>query len=143
MTTLNPYINFRGQAKEAAEFYQSVFGGELGLSTFGDFGMPVEPGEEHLVMHAQLTTASGLVLMLSDTPTHMELNVGNNISVSLSGGPGESDELHGYFDRLAEGGTVTEPLVEAPWGDSFGMVVDRFGINWLVNIGGAPQEQEQ
>lgn len=141
MTTLNPYINFRGQAKEAAEFYQSVFGGELGLSTFGDFGMPVEPGEEHLVMHAQLTTASGLVLMLSDTPSHMELNVGNNISVSLSGGPGESDELHRYFDRLAEGGTVTEPLVEAPWGDSFGMVVDRFGINWLVNIGGAPQEQ--
>jgi PhnB protein len=141
MTTLNPYINFRGQAKEAAEFYQSVFGGELGLSTFGDFGMPVEPGEEHLVMHAQLTTAGGLVLMLSDTPTHMELNVGNNISVSLSGGPGESDELHGYFDQLAEGGTVTEPLVEAPWGDSFGMVVDRFGINWLVNIGGAPQEQ--
>jgi len=140
MTTLNPYISFRGQAREAAEFYQAVFGGELGVSTFGDFGTPVEPGEEHLVMHAHLTTASGLVLMLSDTPSSMDLTVGDNISVSLSGGPHEADELRGYFEKLSEGGTVTEPLVEAPWGDSFGMLVDRFGINWLVNIGGAPQQ---
>jgi PhnB protein len=137
MTTLNPYINFRGQAKEAVEFYHSVFGGDLRVSTFADFGMPVEPGEEHLVMHSQLTTDNGLVLMVSDTPKHMELTVGDNISVSLSGT--ESDELHGYFDKLAEGGTIREPLVQAPWGDSFGMLTDRFGINWLVNIGSSPE----
>jgi PhnB protein len=139
MTTLNPYLNFRGQAKEAIEFYRSVFGGELGLSTFADFGMPVEPGEEHLVMHAQLVAPDGFVLMASDTPAHMDLTPGDNISVSLSGGPEESERLHGWFDALAAGGSIDEPLVPAPWGDSFGMLTDRFGIRWLVNIGGTPQ----
>jgi PhnB protein len=135
MSTLNPYLNFRGQAGEAIDFYASVFGGEATKSTFADFGMPVEPGEEHLVMHSQLITPSGFTLMAADVPSHMPLTVGDNVSVSLSGT--EHDELTGWFEKLAEGGSVLEPLVKAPWGDSFGMLTDRFGIHWLVNIGSA------
>jgi len=136
-TVLNPYINFRGQAKEAGEFYQSVFGGELTQSTFDEFQMPTEQGEGGLIMHSQLTTPGGLTLMISDVPTGMEYNPGNNISVSLSGD--DEDELRGYFDKLADGGTIGVPLEKAPWGDSFGQLVDKFGIGWLVNIAG-PKE---
>lgn len=136
---LNPYLNFRGNAKAAGEFYQSVFGGELTVSTFGDYGMPVDDSEKDQVMHSQLTTPSGFTLMLSDTPSHMEYNPGSNISVSLSGGPAEKEELTGYYNKLVEGGTVSEPLADAPWGDTFGMAVDKFGINWLVNIAGQQQ----
>jgi len=137
MATLNPYLNFRGNAKQAMEFYHSVFGGTLDSSTFADFGMPVEPDEAGLVMHSQLTTPSGFTLMGSDTPKHMAWSPGENaFSVSLSGSDAENAELTGYFTALAEGGEITEPLVLAPWGDSFGMVVDKFGINWLVNIAG-------
>ena len=136
MTILNPYLSFRGQAKEAIEFYHSVFGGDLRMNTFAEFGVPVAPGEEGQIMHAQLTSPNGLVLMAADTPQQMELTVGDNITVSLSGR--ESEELHGYFDALAAGGRIDEPLVPAPWGDSFGMLTDRFGIHWMVNIGSSP-----
>jgi PhnB protein len=68
----------------------------------------------------------------------MELNQGSNISISLSGD--DEAELTGYYEKLTEGGTVVEPLAKAPWGDSFGMAIDRFGIQWLVNIAGAKPE---
>jgi len=131
---LNPYLSFRGQAKEAMEFYESVFGGRLTSSTFAEFDMPAEPGEADLIMHAQLVTPAGLILMGSDVPSSMPYTVGDNISVSLSGD--DEDALHGWFDALAEGGEITLPLEKAPWGDSFGQLTDRFGIHWLVNIGG-------
>ncbi|MGA1836205.1 VOC family protein [Herbiconiux sp. 11R-BC] len=137
-TNLNPYISFTGEARSAMEFYQSVFGGELTSSTFGDFGMAHDPSESGLVMHAQLVSPNGLVLMASDTPASMEYKPGTNVSVSLSGT--DEAELHGYWDKLSEGATIAQPLEKAPWGDSFGMLADRFGINWLVNIGGTPQE---
>jgi PhnB protein len=134
MTTLNPYLNFRGDAREAMESYQRIFGGELTVSTFGDFGAEVEPEEVDLVMHAQLTGDAGIVFMGSDTPKHLNYREGNNFSMSLSGSDADEAQLSGFFDRLAEGGTVQQPLTVAPWGDSFGMVQDRFGITWLVNI---------
>ncbi|AJT42171.1 VOC family protein [Psychromicrobium lacuslunae] len=137
-TRLNPYISFNGKAKEAMEFYQSVLGGELTSSTFGEFQAPVEPAELDLIMHSQLETPSGFTLMASDTPAHMgELKEGNNFSVSLSGD--DDAELRGYWDKLTEGGTVSMPLEKAPWGDSFGMLTDKFGIDWLVNITGAAE----
>jgi len=133
-TVLNPYINFRGQAKEALDFYQSVFGGTLTVSTFAEAGMPVEPGEESQIMHGQLETPAGFTLMAADVPTGMELTSGSSISVSLSGDA--EAELRGYYEKLTESGTVTVPLEKAPWGDTFGMAIDKFGINWLVNIAG-------
>ena len=133
-TILTPYVSFRDNAREAMEFYKSVFGGELTVSTFGDFQASDDPSEQDKVMHSQLTTPGGLVLMAADTPDSMEYTPGTSISISLSGD--DEPELTGYYEKLADGGTVTEPLAKAPWGDSFGMCVDRFGINWLVNIAG-------
>jgi PhnB protein len=132
-TTLNPYLGFRDNAREAMTFYQSVFGGDLALSTFGEFQASEDPAEAGKIMHGMLTTNNGLVLMGADTPNGMDLASGSSISVSLSGD--DESELRGYWDKLAgDGGTVTVPLEPAPWGDIFGMCTDRFGTAWLVNV---------
>lgn len=133
---LNPYISFRDNARDAITFYESVFGGELTISTFADYQASENPAEANKVMHAMLTTASGLSLMAADTPEGMEYTPGDNVSVSLSGEATDDAELRGYWDKLVDGGSVTVPLETAPWGDAFGMCVDKFGIAWLVNIAG-------
>ena len=132
---LNPYLNFRGTAREAMEFYQSVFGGELAMNTYADFGTTEDPTEKDQIMHSQLESPSGLTIMAADTPASMALNVGDNVSVSLSGE--DEDELTGYWDKLAVDAQNTMGLNKAPWGDTFGMLTDKFGINWLVNISGS------
>lgn len=136
-TRLNPYLGFRDTARQAMEFYRSVFGGELTVSTFGDFHASDDPAEQDKVMHSQLETPGGLVLMAADTPNRMPYTPGDTFSVSLSGGAHADAELRGYWEKLVDGGTVLEPLAVAPWGDAFGMVKDRFGTTWLVNIAGA------
>jgi PhnB protein len=133
---LNPYLNFKDNAREAMTFYRSVFGGELTISTFADLNAPVEPTEKDLVMHSMLEAANGLVLMGADTPSHMAHEQPAGFSVSLSGD--DDTTLRGFWDGLAAGGNVTMPLDTAPWGDSFGMLVDKFGITWLINIAGTP-----
>jgi len=133
--TLNPYINFRGQARAALEFYQSVFKGNLNIMRFADTpGVPTAEGEGDNVMHGQLNGEHGIVLMCADVPAQMEHQPFNG-SISLSGD--DESTLRGYWAELTVGGTVVEPLVQAPWGDSFGMCVDRFGIQWMVNIAGS------
>lgn len=133
-TRLNPYLSFRDTARPAMEFYRSVFGGELTVSTFAEMHASEDASEQDKVMHSMLTTDQGLVLMAADTPNAMELTPGSNYSISLSG---EDDgELRGYWEKLSDGGTVTLPLERAPWGDSFGMCIDRFGVSWMVNIAG-------
>ena len=127
---LNPYIGFSDNARQAMEFYRDVFGGELTLSTFGDMGA-AQPGEENKIMHASLDTPSGFALMASDTPAGMQRSEGSFISISLSG---DDDALRGYFTKLSDGGSVTMPLEKQMWGDEFGMCVDRFGVQWMVNV---------
>jgi PhnB protein len=133
-STLNPYLNFRGQAREAMDFYQRVFGGEVQRSTFAEFGMSHDPAEGEQIMHSQLRSPSGFVLMAADVPADMPLTPGGTYSISLSGD--DEAELRGYWDGLADGATVTVPLERAPWGDVFGMLVDRFGVSWLVDVAG-------
>jgi PhnB protein len=128
---LNPYLSFRDNAREAMSFYQSVFGGELDVSTFADFQASDDPAEQDMIMHSQLETPDGFVLMGSDTPARMEYQPQAGVSVSLSGD--DEAKLRGFWERLSEGGTVTMPFDKAPWGDTFGMCVDRFGTSWLVN----------
>jgi PhnB protein len=131
-TILNPYLNFRGNAREAMEFYKGVFGGTLTVATFAEFGASTGPDEDALVMHADLEGPAGIRFMAADVPLRMEYQPGSNFSMSLGG---EDDaELRGYFEQLADGGAVLQPLVTASWGDTFGMCKDRFGIHWLVNI---------
>ena len=129
---LNPYVTFAGNAREAMSFYRDVFGGELTINTFGEYGTD-DPALADKTMHAQLETSQGFTLMASDTAPGMEHSPGNNIAVSLSGE--DASELRGYWDKLSNGGTVVMPLEKQMWGDEFGMCVDRFGISWMVNIG--------
>lgn len=136
-TTLNPYIQFRDEAREAMTFYQDVFGGDLNVSTFSDYGDPGEADPDG-VMHAQLQAPGGLVLMAADTPPGMELSPGSQIAISLSG---DGEELHGYWGKLSEDGQVQVPLEKQMWGDEFGMCTDRFGITWMVNIAGSGGDQ--
>ena len=134
-STMNPYLSFRDNAAEAMAFYQSVFGGTLESTSFAEMNASEDPAEGEKVMHSQLTTERGFVLMASDTPNSMNLDEGSSYSISLSGDDG--DELRGYWDRLLDGGTMILPLEQAPWGDSFGMLDDRFGTSWMVSISAA------
>ncbi|WP_155373447.1 VOC family protein [Catellatospora vulcania] len=131
---LNPYISFNGNAREAMEFYQGILGGNLTMSTFGEFGDKDAPYADQ-IMHAMLESDAGYTLMASDTPPGMAYHPGDNITVSLSGDDG--DLLRGYWEKLTEGGAVGVPLEKQMWGDEFGALKDRFGVNWMVNIAGS------
>jgi PhnB protein len=128
---LNPYISFAGNAREAMEYYQQVFGGELRMNTFGEFGAPY-PEMTDKIMHGQLEAPNGFRLMGADNPPDQEHQAGGAITISLSG---DDAELRGYWEKLTDGGTVTVPLEKQMWGDEFGMCTDRFGVAWMVNIG--------
>ncbi len=127
---LNPYITFDGNAREALDFYHGVFGGEVAVNTFAEFGGPPEKADQ--IMHGQLETDAGFTLMAADPAPGQTLSPGNNHSISLSGD--DAEMLRGYWTALSDGGTVTVPLEKQMWGDEFGMCVDRFGIAWMVNI---------
>src|SRR5512137_726702 len=129
---LNPYIAFKNNTRQAMEFYQSVFGGELQMNTFKEFNASMSPADDNLIMHAQLKAGNGFTLMASDTTDRMEYKPGTNISMSISGE--DADELKSYFKKLSAGGMVSMPLEKQVWGDVFGMVTDKFGVGWMVNI---------
>jgi len=112
-TQLNPYLSFRDTARQAMDFYQSVFGGELTRSTFAEFQVSEDPADQDKIMHSTLTTEKGLVLMGSDTPNGMDYTPGTNYSVSLSGE--DETELRGYWEQLSAAATITMPLNKAPW----------------------------
>ncbi len=128
---LNPYLSFAGDARQAMEFYENVFGGTLVLNTFGEFGSP-EGTDGDKIMHGMLETETGFTLMGADSAPGTEHQPGGSMSVSLSGDDG--DQLRGWWAKLSEGGTVTLPLEKQMWGDEFGMCVDRFGVPWMVNV---------
>jgi PhnB protein len=136
---LNPYISFGDNARQALEFYRDVFGGELTISTFGEFGQTGGP-QENLVMHGQLETPQGFTLMAADTPPGMDRREGSAITVSLSG---DDEDLRGFWEKLSNGGQVQMPLEKQMWGDEFGMLVDQFGVSWMVNIAGDRSGEQQ
>lgn len=131
---LNPYLAFNGNAREVMEFYSSVFGGQLHMSTYKEGGMTQHEADADKIMHAMIEAPNGMVIMAGDMPSGMPYQVGTNMSISLSGD--NEVELRGYFEKLSAGGKVHEPLKTAPWGDTFGMFADKFGVEWLVNISG-------
>ena len=128
---LNPYLNFNGNARQALEFYASVFGGTPTLSTFADLGAKESPDADR-IMHGALETQAGYSIMAADVTSEMEYHPMAGCSVSLSGD--DADDLHAYWDKLSAGGTTTMPLARQVWGDEFGMCIDQFGVSWLVNI---------
>jgi PhnB protein len=129
---LNPYIHFKDTARQAMEFYHSIFGGELAMNTFAEYHATEDPVDANKIMHAMLKAENGITFMAADTPSFMEHNPGSTITISLSGD--NEAELTGYFNKLAEGGTVDVPLENAPWGDKYGQLTDKFGIEWMVNV---------
>jgi PhnB protein len=130
-TTLNPYLNFRDNTRQAMEFYQGVFGGKLDMRTFKDYNASQDPSEDDKIMHSVLES-DGMTFMAADTPNGMEYAPGTNFSMSLSGH--DETALRRYFDKLLDGGTIIMPLEKAAWGDTFGMLTDKFGVRWLINI---------
>jgi PhnB protein len=131
---LNPYLSFKDNAREAMEFYKSVFGGKLVMNTFKEFHASQDPGEDNKIMHSMLEAANGITFMGADTPKGMEYRPGTNMSMALSGD--NEAELTAYYKKLSTGGTILQPLAKAPWGDTFGMLTDKFGVVWMVNIAG-------
>ncbi len=128
---LNPYLNFNGNARQAMEFYASVFGGHLTLSTFADFGAKDSPDADR-IMHGMLETEGGYTIMAADVTSDMEYHAPAGFSVSLSGDDAEA--LRSYWQKLSAGGTTMMPMQKQAWGDEFGMCVDQFGVSWLVDI---------
>jgi PhnB protein len=130
---LTPYIFFDGRCADAFTFYHDVFGGELKLQKYGDVPadqMPRPDGMDDKVLHA-LLASDDAHLMGADS---VDPKSGNRISLSLGGA--DEAKLRGYFDKLSDGGQVGMPLEPMFWGDTYGSVVDRFGIEWMVNIEG-------
>jgi PhnB protein len=128
---LNPYLNFNGNARQALEFYTSVFGGTLSLNTFAEFGAQDSPDAER-IMHGMLETDAGYTIMAADVTSEMEYHPMAGCSMSLSGD--DADALRGYWEKLSASGTMTMPMQKQAWGDEFGMCVDRFGVPWMINV---------
>lgn len=132
-TKVYPYLNFDGQSAEAMQYYHSIFGGELKIQTYGESGMADNTEVANRVIHADL---NGDLVSLMASDTHPEysppLVLGNNLTISLVGT--DKDELTRSFNQLSEGGTITMPLEKQFWGDVYGQLVDRYGIQWSVNI---------
>ena len=130
---LNPYLNFNGNARQALEFYASVFGGQPALSTFADLGATDSPDADR-IMHGALETDAGYSIMAADVTSDMEYSAPAGFSISLSGDAASGDDLRGYFESLGASGMITMPLQKQSWGDEFGMCTDSFGVPWMVNI---------
>ncbi len=138
---INPYVNFGNQAEEAFRFYEKALGGKLTeIHRFGSMppqeGFELSPEQKNLVMHVGLELPDGQMIMASDMIAGMgpERVVGNNISISVH--PDSKQDADRIFNALAQGGTITMPLEDQFWGDYFGGLIDRFGINWMVNYSG-------
>ncbi len=142
MASINPYLNFNGNCEEAFNFYKSVLGGEFtAFQRFGEIHSEdgLAEGEGEKIMHVALPIDQNTVLMGSDSLEAMgKSTVGSNFSLSLQA---ESEaEATQLFNGLAADGTVTMPLQQAPWGATFGMLTDKFGIAWMVNHEHSQQE---
>jgi PhnB protein len=133
-TTLKPYLFFAGNCRQAVEFYHTVFGGELALSTFAEVPDPAVQARGDGIMHADLT--GGLVEFMASDNDRDEAYPPSCITLSMNGDDNEA--ITAAFNKLAEGGTITSPLTKEYWGATFGMVTDKFGIDWMVNISEAP-----
>jgi PhnB protein len=130
MKSCQPYLNFDGNTREAMTFYHTCIGGQLDVQSFSDLKIPTPPGAENRVMHARITNGSA-VLMASDTPPGKTQKVGDNVWVNLD--CSSVDEIERVFAAFSEGGTVVMPLGDQFWGARFGMISDKFDVNWMFN----------
>lgn len=130
MNLITPYLLFQGNCEEAINFYQQCLGGELSVRRFGDTEMPVEDEYKNKIMHAELTFGV-MKIMFSDGAPYKKIVKGDNIQINLNFE--DEAELEETFEKLAVGGTITMPLEVTFWNAKFGMLIDKFGIRWMVN----------
>lgn len=131
MKALNTYLNFDGNAREAMEFYKACLGAQLDIITFGESPMQAPPGSEKRVMHARLSIGA-LTLMASDTMPGMPFQPGTNYSLALE--CDSTQEVDRIFAALSAGGKVTMPVQETFWATRFGMLTDKFGVSWMLDL---------
>lgn len=132
---LTPYLRFAGDAREAMEFYNSVFGGELSMMTFQEGMNDGNPATADQIMHASLFVDRGIHIMASDTPPEMNVSPNGTIALSSDGTDNaDTPPLQEWWDRLAVDSRIDMPLATAPWGDSFGQLTDKFGVTWMFNL---------
>jgi len=144
VTKLHSYLNFAGNAQEAFDFYKSVFGGEFSSAVrFKDFpleGVTISEGDEDKLMHIALPIGDDSVLMASDVLESLgqRLVQGNNVYVSVH--PSSREAADEIFDGLSEGAEIEMPIADQAWGDYYGALTDRFGVQWMVNY--SPPREE-
>jgi PhnB protein len=139
MKKLEPYLTFAGNCREALNFYKDCFKGEItSIQTFGEGNMATEEALKDRILHA-VFKAEDMSFMASDGMADFHANPGNMTSLTVE--LGDEQEQETIFNALAEGGKVTMPLERTFWGAKFGMLTDRYGIQWMLNCtlpGGSP-----
>ena len=131
--TTTTHLNFRGRAREELTFYQSVFGGRLDALSYADAQNVTAPEEADQLMWGQVASESGFRVMAYDVPSHTPYEPGT-IPVFVSVRGTDADELQGYWTTLAEGSTVVVPFGPASWSPLYGMIRDRFGVTWVIDL---------
>jgi PhnB protein len=132
------HLNFRGDARAALEFYQSVFGGDIAIITYKDAQSIQDPSEADQVMWGQVVASSGFQVMAYDVPSQRPWDQGKNaFFVSVRGDSGAVHEITALWEKLSVGSTITQPLAPAGWSPLYGMLKDRFGITWVLDVAAA------
>lgn len=140
MTTVNVYLTFNGNCKQAFDFYKSAFGGDFQyVGTFGEMppqedAPPLSEEMKNQIMHISLPISKETILMGSDVGDMYSesFKQGNNFSISIS--TDSKEKANQFFSQLSEGGVATMPMSQTFWGDYFGMLTDQFGINWMISF---------
>lgn len=129
---VTPHLNFRGDARDALEFYQTVFGGELTIASYADMGN-TDPATADHVTFGQVTADNGFSVMAYDVYPHLEWDQGQDpFFVSVRGNAPE--EIQGYWDKLVDGAKVIQPIGPSPWAPLYGQLTDRFGVTWVLDV---------
>ena len=132
------HINFRGDARAALEFYRDVFGGELTVITYGAMNAAQRPEEADQIMWGQVTAPSGFAVMAYDVPADRPYDKG--IAPFFESVRGASvEDVTPIWERLSEGASIVQELEPSPWAPAYGMLTDRFGVTWVIDVvAGAP-----
>lgn len=131
--TTTTHLNFRGAAREALDFYQSVFGGRTVAVTYGDAGAVRDESEADWVMWGEVVGDNGFHVMAYDVPSKLPWDQGENpFFVSVRGD--DAEEISALWDKLAKGATIVRPLEPAQWAPLYGMLTDGFGVTWVLDV---------
>jgi PhnB protein len=132
-----PHLNFRGEARAALNFYADVFGGDVTILTHAQLYGTTDAAEAELVSWGQAASPDGFAVMAFDAPASMSFDAGViPFFVSVRGT--DTDEVSAYWEKLSDGGTIVQPLAQSSWARLYGMVRDKFGVTWVLDVPAYP-----